>query len=83
MSLSPFECLSRNFILPESANYVFLSLLLRNLLYLIQNFEMPGLQGGHFAFCKTQLIENRIKLNIFSFSLIISSATASKPFLLV
>ena len=37
MLLSPFECLSRNFILPESANYVFSYpfFFLRNLLYLI------------------------------------------------
>ena len=34
--LSPFECLSRNFILPEFANYVFsYYFFLRNLLYLI------------------------------------------------
>ena len=37
MSLSPFECLSRNFILPEPASYVFFYAVfnLRNLLYLI------------------------------------------------
>ena len=41
MSLSHFECLSRNFILPESANYVFSYpfFFLRNLLYLIVLFR--------------------------------------------